>query len=255
MGRKQNRMVTLCAAAISAIYLAGFSMSDHSHAGGSSTHRLSGNLATSSIQPKTPSRSSVSESTSAIHLSPTSAVSASKPTQSSASKNAASSKNSNHTGDTASSKKKHVTHAASSKSVTGAGNSSTARQTAAAGTKSSSTVKHSTGSAAAKPASASNDKSVSAAKKKYKYRDGTFSGEGSNWNGMVGVKVAVKQGKITSVKITKCTTSYPEYLIKHLPSQIIHSQSAKVDNVSGATYSTGEFQTAVKNALHKALRS
>jgi uncharacterized protein with FMN-binding domain len=84
------------------------------------------------------------------------------------------------------------------------------------------------------------------------YKNGTYTGEGECKFGMVDVKVTVKQGKINAVEITDCTTSYPVSAIEDLPQQVIERQSTEVDNVSGATFSTETFKTAVMNALEKA---
>ncbi len=85
-----------------------------------------------------------------------------------------------------------------------------------------------------------------------KYRDGAFYGESSDWNGLVGVSVSIKNDKIVAVKISKCTTSYPEYVISDLPSQVVSNQSYQIDAVSGATVSSDEFMMAVREALKKA---
>jgi uncharacterized protein with FMN-binding domain len=73
-----------------------------------------------------------------------------------------------------------------------------------------------------------------------------------NHIGSVSVSVTINHGKIESVKITDCTTSYPESNIDKLPQQVVARQSSNVDNVSGATESTNDFITAVMNALSQA---
>ncbi|WP_010631600.1 FMN-binding protein [Sporolactobacillus vineae] len=89
-------------------------------------------------------------------------------------------------------------------------------------------------------------------RKKSGYKDGTYSGQGMNRIGAVAVSVTIKQGKIASVQITDCTTSYPEIKIDQLPAQVVSRQNANVDNVSGATESTSDFVTAVAQALTQA---
>lgn len=84
------------------------------------------------------------------------------------------------------------------------------------------------------------------------YQDGTYSGQGTNHFGTVAVSVTIKQGKIASVEITNCTTSYSQSYIDHLPSEVVARQSANVDNVSGATNSTEDFKTAIMDAISKA---
>jgi uncharacterized protein with FMN-binding domain len=71
----------------------------------------------------------------------------------------------------------------------------------------------------------------------------------------VSVSVTVQGGRIANVAITKVTTSYPGSRIAGLPAKVVASQSAQVDRVSGATYSTVAFQTAVQQALAQAQTS
>lgn len=86
-----------------------------------------------------------------------------------------------------------------------------------------------------------------------KYRDGTYSGQGSNRIGTVQVALVIKSDKITSVQITQCDTHYPESDIDMLPQQVVSRQSDNVDLVSGATLSTENFQNAIQQALQQAL--
>jgi Uncharacterized protein conserved in bacteria len=97
----------------------------------------------------------------------------------------------------------------------------------------------------------STNKSTTATKQSG-YKDGTYSGQGMNQIGSVAVSVTIKQGKIASVQITDCTTSYPQSAIDPLPGQVVSRQSANVDNVSGATESTSDFVTAISQALAQA---
>jgi uncharacterized protein with FMN-binding domain len=85
-----------------------------------------------------------------------------------------------------------------------------------------------------------------------KYKDGTYTGRGSNRIGSVQVAVTVQNDKIVSVKITDCTTHYPQAYIDGLPDQVLGRQSAVVDYVSGATKSTDDFRIAVQQALAQA---
>lgn len=83
-------------------------------------------------------------------------------------------------------------------------------------------------------------------------KDGTFSGQGQSRRGGVWVGVTVTDGKISSVTITKSTLQYPVRDIAGLPDQVLKRQSASVDVVSGATYSTQAFRSAVTQALANA---
>lgn len=84
------------------------------------------------------------------------------------------------------------------------------------------------------------------------YKDGTFTGSGSNRIGTVEVAVTIKSGKITAVEITNCDTHYSQSRIDNLPQQALQRQSNQVDNVSGATRSTEDFREAVRQALAQA---
>ncbi len=81
------------------------------------------------------------------------------------------------------------------------------------------------------------------------YRDGTYSGTGKSSFGDVFVTLTLRGHHIVDVTITADTTSYSEKWIDGLPGQVKARQSARVDVVSGATFSTAAFQQAVLNAL------
>lgn len=86
------------------------------------------------------------------------------------------------------------------------------------------------------------------------YKDGTWSGKGSGYMGMVAVDVTVKRGKITHVEVTsnEDTPQYMNKAIKGVTQAIISKQNSKVDGVTGATYSSDGIKQAVANALAKA---
>ncbi|MBV9597183.1 MAG: FMN-binding protein [Chloroflexi bacterium] len=85
------------------------------------------------------------------------------------------------------------------------------------------------------------------------YADGTYSGTGTSRFGNVSVLVTIAAGKITNVQITRVTTSYPASRIASLPAQVVAGQSANVNAVTGATYSSAAFKSAVLQALTQAL--
>jgi uncharacterized protein with FMN-binding domain len=66
------------------------------------------------------------------------------------------------------------------------------------------------------------------------------------------VSVVVQGGRIDSVTITQSTLQYPLRDIAGLPAQVVQRQSAQVDTVSRATYSSQAFRGAVAQALSKA---
>ncbi|MBL0385259.1 FMN-binding protein [Tumebacillus sp. ITR2] len=84
------------------------------------------------------------------------------------------------------------------------------------------------------------------------YKDGTYTGMGSNRIGSVEVAVTIQGGKIAAVEITNCDTHYPQSRIDGLPAQAVERQSSKVDTVSGATKSTDDFRNAMNQALAQA---
>ncbi len=81
------------------------------------------------------------------------------------------------------------------------------------------------------------------------YKDGTYSGQGTSRRGGVNVSVTVQGGSITNVQITSVSTQYPVSRIASLPSAVIKQQSANVNVISGATYSSQAFNQAVQQAL------
>jgi uncharacterized protein with FMN-binding domain len=83
-------------------------------------------------------------------------------------------------------------------------------------------------------------------------RDGTYTGVGNSRRGSIQAAVTVKAGRITNVAITGASTQYPVAWISALPGEVVADQSAQVDLVSGATYSSLAFQGAVQQALSQA---
>jgi uncharacterized protein with FMN-binding domain len=79
--------------------------------------------------------------------------------------------------------------------------------------------------------------------------DGTFVGLGRSRRGNVEVTLTIQGGKIVMADISHCMTQYPQSVIDGLPSQVVERQSADVDLVSSATYSSRAFQDAVRQAL------
>jgi uncharacterized protein with FMN-binding domain len=84
------------------------------------------------------------------------------------------------------------------------------------------------------------------------YVDGTYSATGTSALGDVTVSLSVAGGKIANVQITKVTTKFPMSRIASLPAQVVQVQSANVNVISGATYSSQAFKQAVQQALTQA---
>lgn len=87
------------------------------------------------------------------------------------------------------------------------------------------------------------------------FKDGTYAGQGTSRRGDVWVSVQVQAGRIANVTITRSTLQYPLRDIANLPSQVVQRQSAQVDVVSRATYSSMAFRGAVAQALAAAKTS
>ena len=86
------------------------------------------------------------------------------------------------------------------------------------------------------------------------YKDGTYTGQGSSRRGDVWVSITVAGSHITDVTITRSTLQYPLRDIAGLPDEVVQRQSAQVDTVSRATYSSQAFRSAVSQALSKAVQ-
>jgi uncharacterized protein with FMN-binding domain len=84
------------------------------------------------------------------------------------------------------------------------------------------------------------------------FKDGTYTGQGSSRRGDVWVTVQIQSGRIANVTITRSTLQYPLRDIANLPSQVVLRQTALVDVVSRATYSSMAFRGAVSQALASA---
>jgi uncharacterized protein with FMN-binding domain len=87
------------------------------------------------------------------------------------------------------------------------------------------------------------------------YKNGTYTGTGSNRRGSIEVAVTINNDKITDVTISNFAMHYSESDVVGLPDEVLQKQSARVNNVSGATYSTKAFQDGIQDALSQARNS
>ena len=84
-------------------------------------------------------------------------------------------------------------------------------------------------------------------------KDGNYQGIGMGFKGNVRVEVKVTDGKIASINVIDNIDDAPFFdKAKSLIPNIISSQTANVDSVSGATYSSNGIKSAVRDALKKA---
>ncbi|MBQ8082364.1 MAG: FAD-binding protein, partial [Clostridia bacterium] len=81
--------------------------------------------------------------------------------------------------------------------------------------------------------------------------DGVYTGSGAGLNGAVKVEVTVADGKLTDVKVVEHseTPGISDPAIAQLPQAIVDAQSADVDVVAGATFTSNGIKEAVKAAL------
>lgn len=86
------------------------------------------------------------------------------------------------------------------------------------------------------------------------YTDGTYEGEGTGFGGPVDVKVTIKNGQINNIEIISAESEDGTYLetAKGVIPKILEAQTAEVDVMSGATFSSTGIKEAVSDALEKA---
>ena len=83
------------------------------------------------------------------------------------------------------------------------------------------------------------------------YKDGTYTGEADGFGGTVAVEVTVKDGKIEAAE--KEDGAYLAMAEDIIP-KIIEAQSAEVDTISGATFSSTGIKNASEQALEQAVK-
>ena len=116
-----------------------------------------------------------------------------------------------------------------------------------------------TTAAPATTTAASSSSSKSSAKSSAKSSTTTVTGDAiSTRYGNVQLKVTVSGGKITKVEPVQLPSSDPKsadisnYAVPQLTQSALTKQSANVDAVSGATYTSDGYKTALQSALDKA---
>ena len=88
------------------------------------------------------------------------------------------------------------------------------------------------------------------------YKDGTYTGEADGFGGTVAVEVTVKDGKIEAIEVTSAEKEDSAYLAmaEDIIPKIIEAQSAEVDTISGATFSSTGIKNAAEQALEQAVK-
>lgn len=86
------------------------------------------------------------------------------------------------------------------------------------------------------------------------YKDGTYEGTGIGFGGEITVSVTVADGRVTDITVLSADGEDPAYYNQALAvlDKIVSTQSAEVDTVSGATFSSTGLIDATADALGKA---
>lgn len=86
------------------------------------------------------------------------------------------------------------------------------------------------------------------------YRDGIYEGVGEGFGGEIRIQLTVVSGRIDDVKVLSAPKEDSSYLsaAEGILSDILTAQSADVDTVSGATYSSAGIRQAAAQALRQA---
>lgn len=88
------------------------------------------------------------------------------------------------------------------------------------------------------------------------YKDGTYTGEADGFGGKIAVEVKIDGGKIQAINILSAEKEDGAYLAmaEDIIPEMINAQSAEVDTVGGATFSSGGIRDAAVCALEKAVK-
>ena len=87
------------------------------------------------------------------------------------------------------------------------------------------------------------------------YEDGTYEGSGIGFGGEIRVEVVIKDGEITEINILAAEEEDDAYFTEAeaVLDDILQAQSADVDTISGATFSSNGIRDAVSEALEQAV--
>ena len=87
-----------------------------------------------------------------------------------------------------------------------------------------------------------------------KYTAGTYTGEAQGYGGTVKVTVTVNEKEITEIVAEGAaeTASIGGVALEKLPAKALSAQSAEIDAMAGATYTSEAFKTALAAALEQA---
>lgn len=106
------------------------------------------------------------------------------------------------------------------------------------------------------PSPSSSSSAASSTQTSSAYKDGIYQGSGTGFRGgTTTVSVTVKSGRITGVSVVSTDDDGQLFnrAYASITQEVVSTQSAHVDAVSGATYSSRGIMQAVANALSKAV--
>lgn len=88
------------------------------------------------------------------------------------------------------------------------------------------------------------------------YSDGVYQGTAAGFGGDITVEVTIESGRITDVAIVSADNEDGAYLdmAEDIIDSILEAQSADVDTISGATFSSTGIKDAAAEALEQAQR-
>lgn len=88
------------------------------------------------------------------------------------------------------------------------------------------------------------------------YKDGTYTGEADGFGGTIKVEVKIEKSKIVEINVISAEKEDGAYLYmaKDMIPKIIDAQSADIDTISGATFSSTGIKNASEQALEKAVK-
>lgn len=88
------------------------------------------------------------------------------------------------------------------------------------------------------------------------YKDGTYTGEADGFGGTIQVEVKIEKSKVAEINVISAEKEDGAYLsmAKDIIPKIIDAQSADIDTISGATFSSTGIKNASEQALEKAVK-
>ena len=88
------------------------------------------------------------------------------------------------------------------------------------------------------------------------YKDGTYTGEADGFGGTIQVEVKIEKSKIAEINVISAEKEDGAYLsmAKDMIPKIIDAQSADIDTISGATFSSTGIKNASEQAREKAVK-